>query len=284
MALPMPEPTFPPLPLVEYKILSFDIYGTIIEYKRYILKSFDPLLSRMPSDSPYLNTTPLSTTIPNSATTGQIEFLKLFQKQEDTIKLELEDHPRRFDDILCEIWRRIAANLGVSTDEAEVSAFGSKANIESWPTFPGTLDALKSLSKHYKLIALSNIDRYAWEITAASPSSKLSEIDWWKVFTAEDFGDDLMRADDAKLETLIKYCTDNGVKKEEILHVAQSLGHDHAPAKRAGLSSVFLIGDGPLWGKEAESKMAVEKGLVGYAWRCKDLAEFAKIVENEIGR
>ena len=46
------------------------------------------------------------------------------------------------------------------------------------------------------------------------------------------------------------------------------------------MSSVFLIGDGPVWGKEAESKMAVEKGLVGYAWRCKDLAGFARIIED----
>ena len=276
----MPQPTVSPLPLHQYKVISFDIYGTIIEYKGRILKSFQPLLSRLPPFSPYLNDTPLSATVPDSATTGQIEFLKLFQSREDTIKLELAEHPRRFDDILQEIWRRIAATLEVSTDEAETNAFGSDANIASWPTFDGTFSALQTLSKHYKLVALSNIDRYAWSITASSPNSKLGEIDWWKVFTAEDYGDDLKKADDAKLETLIKYCTDNDIKKENILHIAQSLGHDHAPARRAGLSSVFLIGDGPVWGKEAESKMAVEKGLVGYAWRCKDLSEFAEIVEE----
>lgn len=277
----MPEPTIPPLALHQYKVLSFDIYGTIIEYKGRILRSFQPLLSRLPSTSPYLDVTPLSTTISNSATRGQIEFLKLFQREEDTIKLELAEHPRRFDDILREIWRRIAADLSVSTDEDEINAFGSDANIASWPTFDGTFSALQSLSKHYKLTALSNIDRYAWSITASLSNSKLGEIDWWKVFTAEDYGEDLKKADDAKLETLVRYCTDNGIRREEILHVAQSLGHDHAPAKRAGLSSVFLVGDGPVWGKEAESKMAVEKALVGYAWRCKDLSEFAKIVEND---
>lgn len=277
----MPEPTAARLPLRKYKVLSFDIYGTIIEYKALILRSFEPLLSRLPSSSPYLDTTPLSASVLGSATKGSIEFLKKFQAHEDAIKLELAQHPRQFDDILREIWRRIAADIGVSTAEDEVHAFGSEANIASWPTFQGTFDALQSLSKHYKLIALSNIDRYAWSITASSPNSKLGEIDWWKVFTAEDFGTDLKRADDAKLETMLSYTTENGIKKEEILHVAQSLGHDHAPAKRAGLNSVFLIGDGPVWGKEAESKMALEKGLVGYGWRCKDLAEFAELVEKE---
>ena len=276
----MPEPTTSPLPLTHFRVVSFDIYGTIIEYKAHILQSFQPLLSRLPSDSPYLNSTPLSSTIPNSATVGQIEFLKLFQKHEDAIKLELGDHPRRFDDILREIWRRIAVALDVSTNDAEANAFGSDESIASWPTFGGTFSALQSLNKHYKLIALSNIDRYAWDITSSSPNSKLGEIEWWKVFTAEDFGNDLKKADDAKLQTLLQYCEDNGIKKDEILHVAQSLGHDHTPAKRAGLSSVFLIGDGPVWGKEAESKMAIEKGLVGYAWRCKDLAEFAGVVEE----
>ena len=81
--------------------------------------------------------------------------------------------------------------------------------------------------------------------------------------------------------TLISYCSESGIKKEDILHVAQSLGNDQAPAKRHGLSSVWLIRDGPIWDKEAESKMALEKGVKGYAWRCRDLKEFAGTVEKE---
>ncbi|KIX97151.1 uncharacterized protein Z520_07265 [Fonsecaea multimorphosa CBS 102226] len=281
MALPMPEPTVPPLPLLDYKVLSFDVYGSLIEYKAHILDSFQPLLSRLPASSPFLNSTPLTTTVPDSASVGSIEFLKLFQRQEDAIKLEKP--VRRFDEILVEIWRRIAKELSVESSDDEAKRFGSEAVISGWPTFPGTLDALKRLSKHYRLVALSNIDRFAWNITANSTSSRLGEVSWWKIFTAEDFGDDATRADDAKLETLIQYCTDNDVKREQILHVAQSLGHDQAPAKRLGLSSVWLIGDGPRWGKEAESKMALEKKLVGYAWRFQNLREFADEVERVAG-
>ncbi|OAP59633.1 hypothetical protein AYL99_06931 [Fonsecaea erecta] len=278
MVLPMPEPTVPPLPLLEYKVLSFDVYGSLIEYKAHILDSFQPLLSRLPASSPFLDATPLTTTVPDSASVGSIEFLKLFQRQEDAIKLEKP--VKRFDEILVEIWRRIAQELGVESSDDEAKNFGSEAVISRWPTFPGTLEALKSLSKHYRLVALSNIDRFAWDITANSKASRLGEVNWWKVFTAEDFGDDATRADDAKLETLIQYCTEYGVEREEILHVAQSLGHDQAPAKRLGLSSVWLVGDGPRWGKEAESKMALEKKLVGYAWRFQNLKEFADEVEK----
>jgi 2-haloacid dehalogenase len=278
--IPMPNPTVQPLPLVEYKVLSFDIYGTIIEYKAHILRSFAPLLGRLAQDSPYLNDTPLAAHITGSATQGSVEFLKLFQRHEDAIKLELGTQPRRFDHIMQEIWRRIAAELAVDTTDVEVSAFGSKETIASWPTFDGTFDALSYLSTRFRLVALSNIDKFAWNITAASDASSLGEILWWKVFTAEDFGTDMKKADDAKLETLIDHVCSKGFDKSQILHVAQSLGHDHAPAKRNALSSVFLIGDGPIWGKEAESKMTVEKELVGYAWRCKDLREFAQIVQQ----
>ena len=280
MDLPMPPPTNPPSPLPDYEVLSFDIYGSIIEYKSHILNSFQPLLSRLPASSPYLDSTP-SSPIPDAASKGSLEFLKIFQREEDTIKLELATHPRQFDEILVEIWKRVALELGVDTTDEEAKNFGSEANIASWPTFPTTLEALKSLSKHYKLIALSNIDKFAWSITASSPKSRLGEVDWCKVFTAKDFGNDLKRADDAKIETLLEFCAQHGIAKDKILHVAQSLGHDQAPAKRAGLGSVWLIGDGFRWKGTKESEMALEKGLVGYAWRCEDLKQFADIVEKE---
>jgi FMN phosphatase YigB (HAD superfamily) len=79
---------------------------------------------------------------------------------------------------------------------------------------------------------------------------------------------------------MIGFCISHGMKKDDILHVAQSLGHDQAPAKRLGISSAWLIGDGPVWGKEAESKMVLEKDLVGYAFKCRNLKEFAELVDQ----
>ena len=279
MNLPMPQPSNPPLPLPQYQVLSFDIYGSIIEYKSHILKSFQPLLSRLPSTSPFLDSTS-SSDISGAASKGSLEFLKIFQRQEDAIKLELASHPRRFDVILVEIWKRVADELTVDTTDEEAMNFGSETNIASWPTFPGSLEALQSLSKHYKLIALSNIDTFTWQLTAKSPKSRLGEVEWHKVFTAEDLGDNMERMDDAKLETVLNFCKEQDIDRSKILHVAQSLGHDQAPAKRAGISSVWLIGDGLQWKGTGESKMALEKGLVGYAWRCKDLKEFADLVEE----
>jgi len=193
----------------------------------------------------------------------------------------------RFDAVLGELWRRIAHTLDVFTTEDEAAAFGSEANIASWPAFDGTLDALRALQSDdapgYRLVALSNVDRFATDMTFAATG--LDGVAWAKVFTAEDFGtaaEDLRLADQRKFEALLRFAGETGVEKGEILHVAQSLGHDHKPAKDVGVASVFLVGDGPVWGKEGESRMAVENGLVGYGWRCKDLREFAGIVEREV--
>lgn len=286
--IPMPVATNPELSITQVRIISFDVYGTLVQYKQHILNSFKPLIARLPMDSPYRNSTPLSSRIPDSATTGDIEFLKVFQKQEDSIKLELASHPLRFDDVLKEIWRRIAKQLNVSTSDVEVEAFGSEENVKSWPCFAGTVEALRMIQdlsiaggRRYRLVALSNIDKWATDLTFAA--SGLGEIKWDKVFTAENFGsgeEDLKLADQRKLETLLQFS--GPCPKDQIIHVAQSLGHDHAPAKKMGISSVFLIGDGPVWGKEAESRMAVEKRLVGYGWRFNNITEFANMVRNEV--
>lgn len=281
----MPAPTNQPLPLHQYKIISFDVFGTLIQYKQHILHSFKPLLDRLQADSSYRNDTPLSAHVPNSATTGDIEFLKVFQKQEDTIKLELASNPLRFDQVLQEIWRRIAKQLEVHTTEDEIQSFGSEANIRSWPCFPDTVQALQRIQKVLlgaKLVALSNVDQYATDLSFEA--SGLGSVRWAKVYTAEDFGtteEDLKLADQRKFEALLNFAGEMQCDKQHILHIAQSLGHDHAPAKKMGISSVFLTGDGPVWGKEAELRMAVEKKLVGYAWRCDDLKQFADVVELE---
>lgn len=279
----MPEPTCPSLSLAEYKIISFDVYGTLIQYKSRILEAFRPLISQLPASSKYLESTSLDPNVPDCATVGDVEFLKLFQKTEDMIKLELADSPMRFDAVLQEIYRRIATALELDVRSGEAESFGSIETIQSWPVFDGTVLALQRLQDlGYQLVALSNIDKWATEITF--DSTGLKKLSWAKLFTAEDFGTDaeaLKNADIRKLQALIDFSTQNGVGEQHILHVAQSLGHDHKPAKDLSIASVFLTGDGPIWGKEAESKMAVEKELVGYGWRCRNLREFVTVVEKE---
>src|SRR4029079_10235258 len=104
-------------------------------------------------------------------------------------------------------------------------------------------DALARLARHYKLIILSNVHRAGF----AASNERLGG-DFAAIITAEDVGaykpaENHFRALDATLPDL-------GVDRPELLHVAQSLFHDHVPAKREGLPSVWINRrhDQPGWG------------------------------------
>ena len=101
--------------------------------------------------------------------------------------------------------------------------------MPDWPAFPDSADALARLRpRHYQLIILSNVHRAGF----ASSNQQLRG-DFAAIITAEDVGaykpaENHFRALDATLPEL-------GVDHDQLLHVAQSLFHDHVPAKREGL-------------------------------------------------
>ena len=105
--------------------------------------------------------------------------------------------------------------------------------MPDWPAFPDSAEALARLAQHYQLIILSNVHRDGF-----AGSNRRLRGDFAAIITAEDVGaykpaENHFRALDAKLPEL-------GVKRQELLHVAQSLFHDHVPAKREGLPSVWI--------------------------------------------
>ena len=104
-------------------------------------------------------------------------------------------------------------------------------SVPDWPAFPDSADALARLREHYQLIILSNVHRAGF-----AGSNRQLRGDFAAIITAEDVGaykpaENHFRALDGKLAEL-------GV--ERLLHVAQSLFHDHVPAKREGLPSVWI--------------------------------------------
>ena len=67
---------------------------------------------------------------------------------------------------------------------------------------------------------------------------------------------------------------DFGAEKGQLLHVAQSLYHDHVPAKQMGLPSVWI---------NRKGLVGVAEGEVGYGLKVGSIRELAEIVENELG-
>jgi len=263
---PMPEPTVPVKPLTSFKSLSFDIYGTLINWENSIVQRLEPLRKHAPTKSA-------------NASLGD-----LFHAHEVSVQAQFPS--MKYDEVLAQAYLRLATELGITSDlKSEAKAFGS--SIGEWPAFPDTVDAMRRLGKYYKLIVLSNVDKSSFARTNAGP---LNGLEFWRIYTAQDIGS--YKPDLKNFEYLLKNIDaadksegGDGIGKEEDLHVAQSLFHDHVPAKKMGMSSVWInrraISGGGLTGGEEVFARMHREGEVGYGWRFGSLGEFADEVERQ---
>lgn len=278
----MPPPSPPRKPFKSFKVISLDVYGTLIDFKPSIVAAFQPLISRLPDSSPYKSR---MTTSNHELDPGGAKLLGLFKQHEDRLLVGKEKGLRRFDGVMRDIYLGIAQDVGVGEYgelEAEAEAFGK--GVGQLPAFPDSVDACQRLEKlGYKLVFLSNIEEWASDQTATGP---LGEVQFWRRYTANDFEQD--DPDRNKLKYLVSQVESDSreegiqvVEQGDILHVAQSLGHDHVPAKELGLSSVWIVRDSIKWGKEGEMREVIERGKVGYGWRFGTLKEFVDAAEEE---
>jgi 2-haloalkanoic acid dehalogenase type II len=129
------------------------------------------------------------------------------------------------------VHRRLAAELGLPTTSALDQAFG--ASVPDWPAFPDTVTALRYLQRHYKLVILSNVDRASFE----GSNARLG-VTFDAIHTAQDVGS--YKPDPANFRYLLDRLAAAGHSPGEILHTAQSLFHDHAPAQAIGLASAWI--------------------------------------------
>jgi 2-haloalkanoic acid dehalogenase type II len=121
--------------------------------------------------------------------------------------------------------------------------------VPHWPAFPDTADALRILKKHYKLVILSNVNRDGF----AASNRKLG-VGFDAVYTAEDVGS-YKPAPGNFAHMLERLAGEHGLSPGDILHTAQSLFHDHVPAKAAGLACAWIdrqgLSQGGQWGATA---------------------------------
>jgi len=270
--LPMPTPTVPPKPLSSYKLISCDIYGTLIDWESSIISLLQKLTSRIPSSS---SSSPNAIYRNSASGEGRTKLAGLFNHYEAA--LQSEQPSLLYGQLLTQVYLRMARDWDVSVDDevkSEAENFGQ--SIGSWSAFADTVSACRRLSKHYRLVPISNVDRQSFGRTCAGP---LKGIDFFAVYTAQDIGS--YKPDLRNFEYLTrKVKEDAGVEKGEILHVAQSLFHDHRPAKQVGLSSVWINRQGAGMGAAEGVKALHEKSEVGYAWRFGSLGELADEVEK----
>ena len=133
-----------------------------------------------------------------------------------------------YRDVLASALSGVAEELGFEPSPAELAAFGG--SVADWPAFPDSAAALQRLKRRYRLGVITNCDD---DLFAASNAKLGVEFDW--VVTAQQAGayKPSHRNFECAFETI-------DAPRERILHVAQSLFHDHVPAKELGLSSVWI--------------------------------------------
>ena len=191
----------------DFDALTFDCYGTLIDWETGILTGLRAALDA------------------HGVVAGDDQLLEQYA----TIEAALEAGPyMRYRDILAASLTAIGRSFGVEASESERAAFG--ASVADWPAFADSPAALVALSRRFRLGVVTNCDD---DLFAASNRRLGVSFDW--VITAQQARGYKPRIAnfDLALERI-------GLPRERILHVAQSLFHDHVPAKSLGLTTVWI--------------------------------------------
>lgn len=197
--------------LTDFKALTFDCYGTLIDWEAGILAALGPLLNA------------------GELTLEPDAVLAEFARQEAA--QEVATPAMLYRDLLSEVHRRLAREWQVRVPEALHRSFG--ASVPQWPAFADAPAALQYLGSHYKLIILSNVDRDSF----AGSNLKLG-VKFDAICTAQDIGS--YKPDARNFRYLIEAVAKLGIDRGQILHTAQSLYHDHVPAQAAGLATAWI--------------------------------------------
>ncbi|HVH73740.1 MAG TPA: haloacid dehalogenase type II [Stellaceae bacterium] len=197
--------------LRDFKVLSFDCYGTLIDWESGIAAALAPLAAR------------------SRPARSREEMLESFARHESA--QEAETPGLRYSELLARVHRRLAGEWEAPAEEAEPAAFGR--SVGDWPAFPDSAEALAYLKGFYKLVILSNVDRASFAASAVRLG-----VSFDAVYTAEEIGS--YKPDPRNFRHMLTALAARGYEKGEILHVAQSLFHDHLPANREGLASAWI--------------------------------------------
>jgi 2-haloacid dehalogenase len=195
--------------LTDFKVLSFDCYGTLIDWETGLWTALHPLAA--------------------AAGIGRDQALETFGALEAA--QEHETPTLIYRDLLARVHAKLAQRWGKTSSESEARAFG--ASVAEWPPFADSAAALARLKRHFKLVILSNVDRQNF----AGSNAKLA-IAFDAICTAEDIGS--YKPNPKNFDYLIARVRELGHDKSEILHTAQSLYHDHVPAEAIGLARCWI--------------------------------------------
>jgi 2-haloacid dehalogenase len=195
------------LDLGQFEVLTFDCYGTLIDWEAGLLAAIRPMLAA------------------HDVSVTDDDLLERYARHESA----LEAGPyQSYRAVLAGSLGGVAEELGVEVTAQELAAFSE--SVADWPPFGDSTDGLRRLADRYRLGVITNCDE---DLFAASARRLDATFEW--VVTAE-------QAQDYKpsIAPFVLALRTIDVPKERVLHVAQSLYHDHVPAKELGMTTVWV--------------------------------------------
>ena len=197
--------------LSNFKALTFDVYGTLIDWESGMVAGLKPLTDRV------------------SRSLTRDDILEAHAHYESTTQRWTP--AKKYYELLPVVYRRLAEEWGIEVTWEECAAYG--LSVRQWPAFPDSAEALAYLKQHYKLVVLTNTDNLSF-----SGSNARLGVHFDGVYTAEDIGS--YKPDDRNFDYMIETLARQGIQKHEILHTAESMFHDHAPANKHDLANCWI--------------------------------------------
>ena len=199
--------------LTDFSVMSFDCYGTLIDWETGIWDALQPILMANHRDD-----------------IGRVEGLTAFGRHEYAQQVE---HPAlHYTEILTRVHKDIADEFHLHSSDEMDRAFGY--SVPLWPAFSDAAESLRVLKRYFKLVILSNVDRDGF----AATNQKLG-VEFDAIYVAEDIGS--YKPEPANFEFLLEQVeTDFGIGTDELLHTAQSLRHDHQQANESGIANCWI--------------------------------------------
>jgi len=190
-----------------FKFITFDCYGTLIDWETGILSALRPLLQK------------------HSIDLSDADLLQLYGEIEAAAE---SGGYRSYRDVLRHVVRDIGQRLGFTASAAEQDALPD--SVSAWRPFPDTVNALHQLHSHFKLAIISNIDDDLFAASACQLGIEFDQV--ITAFQAHAYkpSPTIFRLAQQKL----------GVSTQEWLHAGQSIYHDVIPAKSLGISTVWV--------------------------------------------
>ena len=190
-----------------FRVLTFDCYGTLVDWESGILAALRPLLRA------------------HGKSLTDEQTLELYGELEAEAEAGEYQPYRR---VLEEVVRGFGRRLGFEPSLQEAESLPE--SLKNWKPFPDTVAALKKLKSRYKLAIISNTDDDLFADTA-----RLLEVPFDWVITAQQVGS--YKPSHRNFKLALERIA---LPPEQVLHCAQSIYHDIVPAKELGLATVWV--------------------------------------------